>query len=80
MLQASPTAPLLKVENLVVEYSVGGKTVPNARTAIARSGCRPGRITYVGRANRRADRVVKSNRKAGVSLPARSKVNLVVRR
>jgi peptide/nickel transport system ATP-binding protein len=27
MLQASPNAPLLKVENLVVEYSVGGKTV-----------------------------------------------------
>ena len=27
MLQASPTAPLLKVENLVVEYSVGGKIV-----------------------------------------------------
>ena len=27
MLQASPTAPLLKVDNLVVEYSVGGKTV-----------------------------------------------------
>ena len=27
MLQASPTAPLLKVENLVVEYVVGGKTV-----------------------------------------------------
>jgi len=27
MLQASPTEPLLKVENLVVEYVVGGKTV-----------------------------------------------------
>lgn len=59
---------------------LAGKTVPNARTAIARSGCRLGRITYVGRANRRADRVVKSNRRAGVSLPARTKVNLVVRR
>ena len=27
MLQSSPTGPLLKVENLVVEYNVGGKTV-----------------------------------------------------
>ena len=27
MLQSSPTDPLLKVENLVVEYVVGGKTV-----------------------------------------------------
>ncbi|WP_217924922.1 CHAP domain-containing protein [Miltoncostaea oceani] len=59
---------------------LAGKTVPNARKGIVRSGCRLGKITYVGRANRRADRVVKSSRKAGVSLPARAKVNLLVRR
>jgi peptide/nickel transport system ATP-binding protein len=27
MLQPAPSGPLLKVENLVVEYNVGGKTV-----------------------------------------------------
>ena len=27
MLQPAPSAPLLRVENLVVEYNVGGKTV-----------------------------------------------------
>ena len=59
--------------------SVVGKTLAHARTAIAKRGCRTGRVRAAHSA-RGKGKVISQDRRAGRLLPSGSKINLVVSR
>ncbi|WP_217924983.1 CHAP domain-containing protein [Miltoncostaea oceani] len=59
---------------------LAGLTVRAAKTRLVRNGCRLGAITYVGRKNPRADKVVSVKRRVGVRLARGASVAVTVRR
>ena len=60
--------------------NVKGKTLPKARSALGRAGCTLGRVSFANSNRVPKGRVISQSRRPGATLPARSRVNVVVSR
>jgi beta-lactam-binding protein with PASTA domain len=59
---------------------VVGKSLPAAKTALAKKGCRTGKVGRAYSNRVKTGRVISQNRRAGRTVAAGSKVNLVLSR
>ncbi len=71
--------PVHKATRCVVP-KLAGKKLAAARKALKKASCRAGKTKRVSSRKVRSGRVVRSGTKAGTSLPANAKVNLVISR